>query len=84
MRKNFIIQFEAAKNGGVNKEIYTTMTSANSLIEINQFIVHMSKSYFEEEKYEQVYVKVWKWEDEKAAYLLQGVIYDYDTESIYI
>lgn len=84
MRTNFIIQFEAAKNGGVNKEIYTTITSANSLFEINHFIVHMSKSYFEEEKYERVYVKVWKWENEKAEYMFEGVIYDYDTETIYI
>ena len=84
MRTNFIIQFEAADNCGVNKENYTTITSANSLIDINLFILHMSKSYFEEEKYERVYVKVWKWEDEKAAYMFKGVIYDYDTETIYI
>ena len=84
MRTNFIIQFEAAKNCGVNKEIYTTITSANSLLELDNFIVHMSRSYFKEEKYEKVYIKVWKWEDEKTAYMFQGVINDYDTETIYI
>lgn len=84
MKTNFIIQFEAAKKCGINKEIYTTITSAISLLEINHFILHMSKSYFEEEKYERVNVKVWKWEEEKAIYMFKGVIYDYDTETIYI
>ena len=84
MRTNFIIQFEAAKDNGQRPEQYTTITSCNSLFEINHFIVHMSKSYFEEENFDRVFVKVWKWVDEKAEYMFQGVIYNYDTETIYI
>ena len=84
MTNYFIIRFEAVKNCGVNKEQYTTMTTADSLTSLNNFILHMSKSFIEKDKFERVFVKVWKWEDEKASYLFQGVINDYDTETIYI
>lgn len=84
MTNYFIIRFEAAKNCGVNKTNYTTMASADSLVSLNDFILHMSKSFIMNDNFDRVFVKVWKWEDEKAAYMFQGVIYDYDIETIYI
>lgn len=84
MTHYFIIEFEAMKNCNLNHERYTTMYPADSLVSLNNYILHMSKSYIETDKFERVFVKVWKWEDEEAAYMFQGVIYDYDTETIYI
>lgn len=80
----FIIELEAMKNCNLNHERYTTMYPTDNLVSLNNFILRMSTSYIENDKYERVFVKVWKWEDEKAAYMFQGVIYDYDTKTIYI
>lgn len=72
------------KNCNLNHERYTTMYPADSLVSLNNFILRMSKSYLVSNKFERVFVKVWKWENEKAAYMFQGVIYDNDIETIYI
>ena len=84
MTSYFIINFKASKAGGVINKYYSMMTFADTLVTLNDIILNLSKSYIETEKFERVFVKVWKWEDEKAAYMFQGVIYDYDTKTIYI
>ena len=84
MTHYFIIELEAMKNCNLNHERYTTMYPADSLVSLNNFILRMSKSYLVSNKFERVFVKVWKWENEKAAYMFQGVIYDNDIETIYI
>ena len=84
MTSYFIIDFTASKNCGVNNKRYSLMTFADTLVTLNDIILNLSKSYIETDKFERVFVKVWKWEDEKAAYMFQGVIYDYDTKTIYI
>lgn len=82
MENYFIIDYEASKNCGVNNKRYSMMTFANTMVELNINILNISKSYFERDKFERVFVKVWKWEDEKANFMFQGVIYDYDNETI--
>ena len=84
MNNYFIIRFKPVKDSGQRPEEYTTMASADSLVSLNDFILHMSKSYIVNDNFDRVFVKVWKWEDEKAAYMFQGIIYDYDIETIYI
>ena len=83
MRTNFIISFEPAKDSGQRQELYTTMTTVDSFVSLNDFILHMSSSYIKDENFDRVFVKVWKWEDEKAAYMFQSVVYDYDIETIH-
>lgn len=82
MTSYFIINFKASKASGVINKYYSTMTFADALVTLNDIILNLSKSYIETEKYERVFVKVWKWEDEKANFMFQGVIYDYDNETI--
>lgn len=82
MTSYFIIYFEASKNCGVNNKRYSMMTFANTMKDLNNTILNLSRSYFECDKFERVFVKVWKWEDEKANFMFQGVIYDYDNETI--
>ena len=82
MTNYFIIDFEASKNCGVNNKRYSMMTFANTMVDLNNTILNLSKSYIETDKFERVFVKVWKWEDEKANFMFQGVIYDYDNETI--
>lgn len=82
MTNYFIIDFEASKNCGVNNKRYSMMTFANTMVDLNNNILNLSKSYFERDKFERVFVKVWKWEDEKADFMFQGVIYEYDNETI--
>lgn len=82
MKSYFIIYFEASKNCGVNNKRNSIMTIANTMDELNNTILNLSESYFECDKFERVFVKVWKWEDELANFMFQGVIYDYDTKKI--
>ena len=84
MKTNFIISFEPAKDSGQRPEKYTTMATAYSLVSLNDFILHMSRSYIKDENFERVFVKVWKWEEENAEFMFKGVIYDFDIETIYI
>lgn len=81
MTSYFIIDFTASKKSGVNNKRYSMMTFADTLVSLNDFILNMSKSYIVNDNFDRVFVKVWKWEDEKAAYMWQGLIYDYDTET---
>lgn len=82
MENYFIIDFTASKNCGVNNKRYSMMTFADTLKELNNSIVNLSKSWLEKEGYERVYVKVWKWEAEETTYMFGGVIYDYDIKTI--
>ena len=82
MENYFIIDFIARKTSDVNNKRYSMMTFADTLKELNYSIVKRSKSWLEEEGYERVYVKVWRWEAEEATYMFGGVIYDYDNKTI--
>lgn len=82
MENYFIIDFIARKTSDVNNKRYSMMTFADTLKELNNSIVKRSKSWLEEEGYERVYVKVWRWEAEEATYMFGGVIYDYDNKTI--
>ena len=82
MTSYFIIDFTASKNCGVNNKRYSMMTFADTLKELSNTIVHLSKSWLDKEGYERVYIKVWKWEAEETTYMFGGVIYDYDTKTI--
>lgn len=82
MENYFIIDFEASKNCGINNKRYSMMTFANTMVDLNNTILNLFESYFKHDKFERVFVKVWKWEDEKANFMFQGVIYDYDNETI--
>lgn len=82
MTSYFIIDFTASKNCGVNNKRYSMMTFADTLKELSNTIVHLSKSWLEKEGYERVYIKVWKWEAEETTYMFGGVIYDCDPKNI--
>lgn len=82
MENYFIIDFIARKTSDVNNKRYSMMTFADTLKELNNSIVKRSKSWLEEEGYERVYVKVWRWEAEEATYMFGGVIYDNDNKTI--
>lgn len=84
MKSSFIINFTASKSSSVNTFHYSTMTSAENLQVLNNFIITLCKSFLEKLNYERVYVKIWKWELEEAAFMFQGVVYDNDTKTIYI
>lgn len=83
MKHYFIIEFEAMKNCNLTHERCTMMYQGDSLESVNNFIVRIAKSYFEEQ-FERVFVKIWKWENGDAAFMVEGVIRDYDTETIFI
>lgn len=82
MKNYFIIDFIARKTSDVNNKRYSMMTFADTLKELNNTIVHISKSWLEKEEYERVYIKVWKWEAEETTCMFGGVIYDYDPKTI--
>lgn len=84
MQRYFIINFKASKNAGVNYKKYSIMTLADSLVNLNDIILNLSRTYIEDDKFERVYVKVWKWENEKAEYMFGGFILDSDKKTIYI
>lgn len=82
MENYFIINFIASKTSGVNNKYYPMMTFADTLKELTNSIVKRSKSWLEEEGYERVYIKVWRWEQEETTFMFGGVIYDYDNKTI--
>lgn len=82
MTSYFIIDFNARETSGINNKRYSMMTFADTLKELSNTIVHLSKSWLEEEGYERVYVKVWRWESEEKTYMFGGVIYDSDPKTI--
>ena len=82
MENYFIIDFIARKTSDVNNKRYSMMTLADTLKELSNTIVHLSKSWLEKEGYERVYVKVWRWESEETTYMFGGVIYDSDPKTI--
>lgn len=82
MENYFIIDFIARKTSDINNKRYSMMTFADTLKDLSNTIVHLSKSWLEKEGYERVYIKVWKWEAEETTYMFGGVIYDYDPKTI--
>lgn len=84
MTSYFIINFKASKTSGVNNKYYSMMTFADTLKELSNTIVNISKSWLEKEAYERVYIKVWRWESEETTYMFNGVIYDSDPKTICI
>lgn len=84
MTSYFIIDFKVRMTNGVIDKYYSMMTFADTLKELSNSIVHLSKSWLEKEAYERVYIKVWRWENEETTYMFNGVIYDSDPKTICI
>lgn len=82
MENYFIIDFIARKTSDINNKRYSMMAFADTLKDLSNTIVHLSKSWLEKEGYERVYIKVWRWEQEETTFMFGGVIYDYDNKTI--